>query len=113
MFTSVFIQKLTPSTSYKGSSTNGRDQSIGKLETPANRGFLSRIKSIFFPSDGEKKVEEKDNKRGIEWLLEGENEANGSNMRSESNDDINAFGEEKCNSLTEVGLLLRTVIFGF
>ncbi|KAM7533917.1 hypothetical protein Aperf_G00000112158 [Anoplocephala perfoliata] len=85
---------------------NGRDQSTGRWEVPANRGFLSRIKNMFSHSEGEKKRGEEedpeDNLRGNEWLLEGENEANSNNnMRSESNDDIGAFGEEKCNSVTE------------
>lgn len=83
---------------------NGKDQSNGKWEAPVNRGLLSRIKTIFSHSNGRKRSEEdvEDNARGNEWLLEGETEANIIHLRSDSTDNIGAFGEEKCNSLTEV-----------
>ncbi|VUZ55404.1 unnamed protein product, partial [Hymenolepis diminuta] len=97
------VSKITPSTSCKGSSVNGKDQSNGKWEAPVNRGLLSRIKALFSHSNGRKRSEEdvEDSARGNEWLLEGETEANIIHLRSDSTDNIGAFGEEKCNSITE------------
>lgn len=111
-FNHFFFQKITPSTSYKGSSVN--DKENGKWEAPVNRGLLSRLKNIFSHSSSsgnnhkngrsgcEQEEEAEDNTRGNEWLLEGESDANLIRLRSDSSDDIGAFGEEKCNSITEV-----------
>nr|CDS32677.2 cell wall protein awa1p [Hymenolepis microstoma] len=97
------VSKMTPSTSCKGSSMNGKDQSSGKWEVPANRGLLNRIKAIFSHSNDSKRSEEdvEDNTRGNEWLLEGETETNIINLHLDSTDSLGAFGEKKCNSIIE------------
>ncbi|VDO14137.1 unnamed protein product [Rodentolepis nana] len=99
----VLSKKMTPSTSCKGSSMNGKDQSGGRWEATVNRGLLDRIKAIFSHNNDRKRSEEdvEDNTRGNEWLLEGEIETNIINLRSDSTDSLNAFGEKKCDSLIE------------
>ncbi|KAL5964031.1 hypothetical protein TSMEX_008226 [Taenia solium] len=93
-----FFQKLTPSTSYKGSTTASNHQPVGNLEAPVNRGLVNRVKDMFARNEDD---ESSADTRGNEWLLANDVETNDTNMHSEPTDTNTAFGEQKCNNTTE------------
>nr|CDS24401.1 serine threonine protein kinase sik [Echinococcus granulosus] len=90
--------KLTPSTSYKGSTVNSNHQPAGKWEVPGNHGLVNRVKDMFTRNGDD---ESSADTRGNEWLLATDSETNDTNKRSESTDSSAAFGEQKCNNITE------------
>ncbi|VDM32632.1 unnamed protein product [Hydatigera taeniaeformis] len=92
------VSKLTPSTSYKGSTVNNNHQPLGKWEAPADRGLLNRVKGMFTKNANDESSTET---RGNEWLLATDVEANDATMPSDSADTNVPFGEQKCNNITE------------